>query len=202
MSHLISRADAFHLPLPSESVDTVITDPPWHFNLRVSPNAKAVRATDYPLIKDEDMGWAFQEIWRVLEPRGHAYIFIPERKLGGVLDAGIFDGFEWFNTVIWVKVRKDGTDLRVGLGHTYRAAYEFILCLSKGHRRPILRHDVPNVLFASPIGGSRKPPELYRTLARASTGTGGVVLDPFCGSDPLGQAKLGEHQTISFDRYN
>lgn len=202
MSHLVSRADAFYLPLPDASVETVITDPPWHFNLRVSSRAKSVRATDYPLITDDEMLRAFSEIRRVLKEGGHAYVFIPERKLGNALNAGVFNGLEWFNTIIWVKIRKDGTDLRIGLGHTYRGAWEYILCLSKGHRRPLLRRDVPNVLFAPPIGGSRKPPELYHRLVTASTERCGTVLDPFCGSDPLGRAGLEEHRTISFDRYN
>lgn len=202
MSHLIVRADAFHLPLPDASVDTVVTDPPWHFRLRVSPRAKSVRATNYPLILDQDMHSAFEEIYRVLRPRGHLYVFVPERKLGSVLELAVFHGFGWFNTIPWIKIRKDGTDIRMGLGHTYRGAWELILCLAKGHRRPLLRRNVPNVLFAPPNGGSRKPPSLYHALVTASTEPGATVLDPFCGSDPLGRAGLEGYETISLDRYS
>ena len=194
-------ADVFHLPFPTNSFDTVVTDPPWHFELRVSPRAKAVRATDYPLISNQRMHAAFGEIYRVLKPGGHCYVFVPERKLRAALEIINSErtGWEHFNTVAWVKLRRDGTDVRLGLGHTYRGAWEPILCLAKLRRRPLLRHDLPNVLFAPADGGSRKPPELYYTLVTASTAPGGIVLDPFCGTDPLGRCGLTEYTTVSSD---
>lgn len=203
MSHTVIRADVFDLPLPDASVDTIITDPPWHFQQRVSANAKAVQASDYALIDDQRMGEAFAEMTRVLKPGGHLYVFCPERKLSVVsmmlnLDPDCED-LRWFNTVIWAKVRKDGQDLRIGLGHTYRQSWEAVLCLSRGHRRALQARNVPNVLFHEPLGGSHKPPELYRRLAVASTPSGGTVLDPFCGSDPLGRAGLDGYSTISSD---
>lgn len=230
MAHHFQVGSVYELPFPDSSIDTIVTDPPWHFQLRI-PKGKAAAASPYALIDDSewcggDTALSFTgsaivavpkptpltEMYRVLKPGGHLYVFAPERKLSMVLNQFTTalgetsndtyspeDHFEHFNTVIWVKVRKDGRDLRMGLGHTYRAAYEAIVCLSKGKRRNLQTRSVPNVLFAPPLGGSRKPPSIYSALVRASTAPGGLVLDPFAGSDPLGRADLVEYETRSLD---
>lgn len=197
--HTTLTADVFNLPFAENSVDTIVTDPPWHFQQRVSGKAKAVQASDYGLIEDGAMSIAFIRMMEVLKPGGHLYFFVPERKLATISDEWDLEGLEWFNTIIWVKTRKDGTDLRFGLGHTYRQSWEAIVCLSKGHRRGLNAKNVPNVFFHEPLGGSRKPPMIYRRLVEASTPEGGVVLDPFAGSDPLGCAELDAYSTFSSD---
>jgi N6-adenosine-specific RNA methylase IME4 len=212
--HTSIRLDALRLPLADESVDTIITDPPWHFDRRVSARAKAVKATDYPILEDHQMREAIAEACRVLKPGAHLYVFCPEQKLGWLL--GNYPlMLEHFHTLVWVKTRKDGTDLRIGLGHSYRVAHEFIVCFwrrsyddvsaemagkpVKLRRRPLMTKSVPTVFFAPPIGGSRKPPEIYAALARASTPPGAVILDMFAGLDPLGQAGLDGYVTVSGD---
>lgn len=221
MPHQFFNANVYELPFEDESIDTIITDPPWHFELRI-PKGKAVAATPYPLILDDewrdsekslvfgqdeagrlhsqtvDIPTPLSEMKRVLKPGGHLYIFCPERKLRMAM-AQFPEVFDYFNTLQWVKTRKDGKGLRIGLGHTYRNAFESILCLSKGRRRPLVSRNVANVLFAPPEGGSVKPASLYATIARASTPQGGIILDPFAGSDPLGRARLEEFETISTD---
>jgi N6-adenosine-specific RNA methylase IME4 len=209
--HTRLNLDALRLPLAGESVDTIITDPPWHFDRRVSPEAKAVKASNHPLIDDEKMRKAIAEMCGVLKPGAHLYMFCPEQKLEWLL--GHYPAaLELFHTLVWVKTRKDGTDLRIGLGHSYRVAHEFIVCFwrttmgpgtlyksADSKRRPLQSKAIPTVFFAPPIGGSRKPPEIYATLARASTPPGTVILDPFAGSDPLGRAGLDEYFTVSGD---
>jgi len=212
--HTRLNLNALRLPLADESIDTIITDPPWHFDRRVSAKAKAVKASDYPLIDDDKVLKMLAEISRVLKPGAHLYVFCPERKLELLLNSYPMM-LEHFHTLVWVKTRKDGTDLRIGLGHSYRAAHEFIVCFYrrsyeeaeaalmgkpvKSVRRPLRSKSIPSVFFAPPIGGSRKPPEIYATLARASTVPGTVILDPFAGSDPLGRAGLDEYFTVSGD---
>lgn len=204
MTHTYMKADVFDLPFADGSVDTIVTDPPWHFQQRVSQNAKAVQASNYALIEDSEMLTAFREMARVLKPGGHLYLFVPERKLSMLLDLVLTPdvpalGLEHFNTIVWAKVRKDGQDLRIGLGHTYRQSYELIVCLSKGHRRALQNRNTPNIFFHEPLGGSKKPPMIYRRLVEASTPEGGTVLDPFAGSDPLGRAELEGYVTVSSD---
>lgn len=208
--HFRGLADAFHLPVPDESVDTVITDPPWHYAQRY---ARVELQTQYTMIEDGRMGETMEEIHRVLKPRGHFYVFVPERKLSLALFEVIKPTvssqpwltwkpgnlWTWFATIVWIKTQKDGVTPRMGLGTSYRHTWESILCLSKGRPRPLEQHNVRNTILAHSEGKSRKPPEIYRTLVQASTPSGGVILDPFCGSDPLGRAGLDDYQTLSFD---
>jgi len=210
--HTKLKLDALRLPFAEASIDTIITDPPWHFDRRVSPKAKAVKASNYPILTDRQMHDAIAELCRVLKPGGHLYVFCPERKLEWLL-CDYPGALEHFHTLVWVKTRKDGTDLRIGLGHSYRLAHEFIVCFwrttmardgtlnmdKSKHRRPLQSKAIPSVFFEPPIGGSRKPPAIFAALARASTAPGMIILDQFAGSDPLGQAGLGEFRTISGD---
>lgn len=232
MSHTYLKANVYELPFGDSTVDSIITDPPWQYDTRI-PKSKAVNASNFPLIRDEewrggDTALQFNEnhtalvavhsptplteLYRVLKPGGHLYIFVPERKLSLALEKfvgpmgldgrdtfGWYDRFEHFNTVIWVKTRQDGQGLRIGLGHTYRNAFEAILCLSKGYRRRLQVKNAPNVLFVPPLGGSIKPAEVYERLARSSTAPGGLIIDPFAGTDPLGRAKLDDYTTVSSD---
>lgn len=306
--HYRLQADSLRLPIRSDSVDTIITDPPWHFKLRVSPSAKAVKATQYPLINDNDLSRHFFEMRRVLKPGGHLFLFCPVEKqdmaelclrnvkthidppvgqsqtrlalhqrtrvvenrlraidhLGGCcVDCGNEDArvlqFDhlrdktcniskllqqsWLHvleellkcdlvcsnchtirtrdrqhgqepqltrhmrepqlmrvtSLVWVKTTKDRETPRIGLGHTVRMAHELILFWSNGRRRPMAQKNLPSVLGYARTGGSVKPAELYERLARASCAPGGVILDPWCGSDPLGRAGLSDYTTISGD---
>lgn len=243
MTHTYLRGDVYELPFKDGQVDTIITDPPWHYETRVV-GSKAVAAADFAMIRDEEWRGAspvlnldanghqvatlrptpLTEMYRVLKPGGHLYVFVPERKLQMALesftgplgltpdsDFKLTDRFLHFNTIVWVKSRQDGVGIRMGLGHTYRQSMELVLCFSKGFRRPLQAHNVPNVLEfpgeddesyalrAPPEGGSRKPAALYSAIAKASTPTGGLIIDPFAGTDPLGRAVLDEYETVSLD---
>jgi len=210
--HTRFTADSLHLPLADDSIDTIITDPPWHFKLRVSPSAKVVKATQYPLINDNDLSRHFFEMRRVLKPGGHLFLFCPEQKQAMAefqLQMTIMDNSSVRATrepqlmrvtsLVWVKTTKDRETPRIGLGHTVRMAHELILFWSNGRRRPMAQKNLPSVLGYARTGGSVKPAELYERLARASCAPGGVILDPWCGSDPLGRAGLTDYTTISSD---
>lgn len=195
--HYQLTADSGHLPLVNESVDTVITDPPWHFARRISKKAKAVAAASYDLLPDDQLTAHFLELDRVLKPGGHLYVFVPDQKLELALCIGLI--FHRFAGAVWVKATKDGEELRIGLGHTFRMCHEHVLAFSKGTRRPVQHHRMPSVVGFARSRGSVKPERLYADLARFSTPQRGVILDPWAGSDPLGRAGLEDYTTISSD---
>lgn len=210
--HTRYTGNSLSLPLADDSVDTIITDPPWHFDLRVSPKAKAVKATQYPLIVDRELSQHFYEMRRVLKPGGHLFLFCPEQKqqdaefalMMSMAHSGSVRGarepqLRRVTSLVWVKTTKDRERARIGLGHTIRMAHELILFWSNGRRRPMAMKNLPSVLGYERSGGSIKPAELYERIARASCPPGGTLLDPWCGSDPLGKAHLDDYTTISGD---
>lgn len=198
MSHHFLFAHSGYLPLANESVDTIVTDPPWSFDRRVR-GGKAKAAAPYPMISDAVLYRHFAELGRVLKPGGHMYLFVPDQKLETAINGvALAYCFQRFASGVWVKTTKDGR-VKFGLGHTLRMAHELILCMSKGHRKPFMQRNLPSVLLAPAEGGSIKPAQLYERLVLASTQAGSVVLDPWAGTDPLSRARLADYTTISSD---
>lgn len=185
-------ADAMALPLIDGCIDCILTDPPWHFDRRIT-GGKAVHASNYILISDAEMARVFHEMNRVLKPGGHLYVFVPNVKLPVAYSLMAEIGMTGPRTpkvLIWVKDR-------IGLGHDYRNQCEFIVFGIKLPYRTTSKHNISTVLYAKNPGKSRKPVELYQLFSDQSCPMGGVILDCFAGTDPLGAVE--GHKTISMD---
>ena len=175
--------------LPGQSVDLVVTDPPYRFE---RGNLFQRWFADLP-----DDAWAevLAQLYRVLRPDRHAYLFCDQRTRAIFEQAAEGAGFRLAAALIWNKNR-------LGLGGgAYRSQYEYILLLEKG-RRPPNRRDLGNVLTARPPRGypTEKPLPVLRTLIDQSSNHGELVLDPFCGSGNTGHAarELGR-QALLYD---
>ena len=175
------EADAhqFLAALPDESVDLVVTDPPYHF----------ARGTTYfrdwfAELPDEAWRTILSELHRVLRRDRHAYVFCDRRIHTLLEDAARSAGFRVHPPLIWDKDR-------LGLGSgPWRSSYELILFLEKGRRagnhktqRNILRARAPVRRYPT-----EKPVEVLGTLIGQASLPGELVLDPFCGSGSVGQA--------------
>jgi site-specific DNA-methyltransferase (adenine-specific) len=171
-------AAAFLASLPDESVDLIVTDPPYVFDRggKYFPRWFA----DLP---DEVWPEILAELYRVLRNNAHAYIFCDWRTQRIFEDAAEGVGFRVGRPIVWDK----GSP---ALGGTWRSQSELILFLEKGHRLGNFKNR-GNVLRAPRVARgypTEKPVRILRALISQSSLPGELVLDPFCGSGNIGRA--------------
>jgi site-specific DNA-methyltransferase (adenine-specific) len=190
----LRQADArtFLARLADESVDLVLTDPPYEFE----------RGTTYfrdwfADLPDEAWPGVLAQCFRVLREDRHAYVICDRRTEEIFIHAGVAAGFRFVRKLIWNK----GTPA-LGQG-AYRSQYELVLLFSKGKRAGNSRclGDVltfPRVMTRGHYR-TEKPVGLLKTLISQSSQPGELVLDPFCGSGSTGRAarELGRRALLS-----
>ena len=197
--------DAFDLlaALPPESVDLVVTDPPYQsLELHRSKGTTTRLTTNwFSTLPDERLPELLFQVARVLRPDRHFYLFCDEvtadvikhqqgiageRLPNGARRAAC--GLSYWREIIWAKTTLDGAKIRGGTGYHYRSASERILFFEKG-KRALNDLGVPDVLLAPRSqlpGPAVKPAAIVRTLVSQSTQPGELVVDPFCGSGVVG----------------
>jgi len=165
--------------MASESIDLVITDPPYEF-----ARGTTYFRTWFAMLPDAVWPEVCREFHRVLRDDRHAYIVCDRRAHPVLASAAESAGFRIAATLVWDKMSP-------GLGRgAYRAQHELVLHLEKGHRSPN-RRDLGDVLrFPRVVRGypTEKPVGLWKTMIGQSTKVGEMVCDPFCGSGSVGVA--------------
>ena len=174
--------------LPNESIDAIITDPPYGISF-LSPrtdNHKKIANDGLDEFKSALPMW-LKEFHRLLTPTGVACCCCGG---GGATPVSqIFtlellkQGFYLIQTLIWDKKT-------IGLGWRYRPSYETILVFSKSKDKYnwyTERKDVSNILRWNNIIPQKgdhptpKPVNLMRELILLHTKEGQTVLEPFMG---------------------
>ena len=176
--------------IPDESVDLVISDPPY-----------MILNESWDTFKTFEDYLNFTRRWitavsKTLKNTGRMFIFFSpdyQYHLFQLLTANSFFGMEYGNTIIWVKKNNNKKFDR----KRYRLTYETIFHLI-GKRSEIL--NFPDETFgeiqtdvwtvATPQSNfsegkfhpSQKPVEIYNRIIMTASKAGGVVLDPFAGS--------------------
>jgi site-specific DNA-methyltransferase (adenine-specific) len=198
-------SDAFELlrGLAPESVDLVVTDPPYESLQIHRARGTTTRLTTnwFTTVPNERLPELLREVYRVLRPDRHFYLFCDEvtadvikqqQKVGAArLPNGgrkCSCGFVYWKEIVWAKTTLDGGRIRGGTGYHYRAASERILFFEKG-KRALNDLGIPDVLMAPRAGvpgPAVKPGAVVRALIAQSTAPGELVLDPFCGSGVAG----------------
>ena len=175
------QADArIWLPtLPSESVDLVVTDPPYFFR-----RGSTYFRDWFEEIEDSEWEQIFSELYRLLKPDRHAYVFSDDRARPLFDQAAEAAGYRRHPPLIW---DKDW----LGLGSSaWRSRYEYICWYEKG-RRPGNHNNRANVIRARRVHRgypTEKPVAALRALIEQASQPGELVLDPFCGSGNTGRA--------------
>ncbi len=186
--------------IPENSIDCLVTDPPYKLvpggastksekrpsgiiNRNVNVNARTGNLFDFNNITFDT--W-LPEVYRVLKPKTHAYIFISGRRLNELTNAALKVGFVWQNLLAWRKQN-------VTPNRYYMNRCEFILMLRKGGAKPINNMGSTTCLeFLNPTGNkthpTEKPVDLLKHLILNSTNKGETVLDPFMGTGNTGIA--------------
>lgn len=205
--------------LPNESVNLVITDPPFglddiedarvkggqgetqNYTAQLAPEDNSTLDQAVQLI--DDMA---PEFFRVLKPGSHIYIFCSTTYAPFIYKALEKAGFECQQSLlIWDKERTTVPSR----GYEYASSYEPIIYGWKPPRSKFLESPSSNILRFSPLHASKKlhpfekPGKLIRFLIKQSSIIGDVVLDAFCGSGrtPL-EAKRMNRSAIGFELNN
>ena len=188
---------AAHDVLPSlatQSVDLLLTDPPYGISYRSSAKT---RSAPTRIQNDENLNalrGALPLIDAALKPDRHTYVFAAPSKIGEAA-AAIEQYWRIKNVIVWDKGNAGSKgDLEAG----YATNWEALIYANKG-RRP-LAGPRPRAIFRYDWQGSRdpvhptiKPVEIFRGIIARSSAIGELLLDPFCGTGPvlIAAAELG-----------
>ncbi len=122
--------------LPTESVDLVVTDPAYeslekHRAVGTTTRLKHSKSSSndwFRVFPNERFGELFVEVFRVLKPDTHFYLFCDAETMFIAKPEAERAGFKFWKPLVWDKKT-------IGMGYHYRARYEFILFFEKGKRR-------------------------------------------------------------------
>lgn len=179
--------------LADESVDVVLTDPPYSSGGK-RENARSIRQSMVRSMGNDEWirgdamstnGYVYLLRmcglqWRRILRRGaHSLVFTDWRMsshLGAALESA---DLRQLPLLVWDKDQ-------LGMGNVFRNVHEFIVHTTVGTPAAPQRRDVPNVIRERSVRGgthpTEKPERLLRTLLSVVAAPGSIVLDPFAGS--------------------
>ncbi|KGJ91575.1 DNA-methyltransferase [Colwellia psychrerythraea] len=179
--------------LDDESVDLLVTDPPYeslekHRSKGTTTRLKMSKGSSnqwFKIFPNDRFPELFAEIYRVMKNNTHFYLFCDQETMFVAKPLGEQAGFKFWKPIVWDKEK-------IGMGYHYRARYEFILFFEKGKKK-LNNLGIPDVLSSPRIRGgypTEKPVDISKILIEQSTVEGEVVVDPFFGSASVGEAAL------------
>lgn len=201
--------------LDANSVDAIVTDPPYASGGRQAAGARGVTSKsnqeyrpDEEWFLGDNMGsdsylWWMREVarecLRVARAGSQAQVFTDWRQYTTLVTAWETVGWTLRSVVVWDKA-KGGA-----MGSYWRNNHEWVAVFTKGKPRPLAHRSCFNTWTgAKPHGGlhpTEKPVALMRYLLSTVTPRGGVILDPFTGSGTTGvAATLEGFQFIGIER--
>jgi DNA modification methylase len=158
--------------LPSESVDAVITDPPYLVGYK-DRNGRSIANDNNPSVLD-----AFSDIYRVLKPDRLCVCFYGWNRVDAFFRAWTQAGFQPVGHLVWAKSYASSARF-------VEARHEQAYLLAKG-RPDKPGTPLPDVQPWEYTGNVAHPTEkavsILRPLVASFAPAGGVVLDPFAGS--------------------
>lgn len=205
--------------LEDESVDLIVTDPPYNLGYggtghrKVKKEGFGIFANDK--LSDRDyrrfsVEW-LREAYRVLKPGRHIYVFIDWRQYPLMFWLMQHIGFTIKNCIVWDKIH-------MGMGYQYRFQHEFVIFAVKDvlKRRRAPRQVISPVAAGSPAAKNRrvssrsitdiwkvpklpgnkmihpteKPIDLITPMILQSSREGELVVDFFTGSGPVYEASV------------
>lgn len=194
-SATLARGDAVAWleTLPDQSVDLVVTDPPYeslekHRAIGTTTRLKRSKASSndwFRIFPNARFPQLFAQLYRVLRKNRHFYLFCDAETMFVAKPAAEAAGFKFWKPLVWDK-------RKIGMGYHYRSRYELILFFEKGKRK-LHNLATPDIIEEPRIFGgypAEKPVGVSRILIEQSTEPGALVIDPFMGSASAGVAAV------------
>lgn len=179
---------------PDESIDLCITDPPYKIDSRgtVGKNAKRkvggmLQRNDGKVFDNNDIKFSdwLPEVYRVLKPNSHFYVFSNFKNLETLMAEGRKAGFKIHNLLIWHKNNCTPSQF-------YMKNCEYVVFFRKGKAKWINNIGSKTVEtfinVKSRVHPTEKPVDLLKHYILNSSNENDVVLDPFSGSGSLAEA--------------
>ena len=199
--------------IESNSIDLIITDPPYGINYYTNRRKKKTRKTENGILNDNKDNLKFietiiKELYRVLKEGRHIYWFGRYDSIAKHIPLFEKVGFIIKNNLIWIKNNHGTGDLY----YSYAPKYECILYAIKPGKKKfklqeyegIKRH--PDVLYYDKIPSKKlihdhqKPTELLEFLILKSSLKNELILDPFVGSGQTALAAFfNQRKFIGFE---
>lgn len=189
--------------LDDDSVDCVITDPPYGMSFQSSGQTETTEKGDRvkswdPIEGDQTIEEAVEllkdvlgQTTRVLKEGGHAYIFCDWRGIDKIKPL-VENVLTVKNVLVWDKGSMGIGDLQNNWGYSH----EFVIFATNGDRANELTDATRNVLeHGRPVRTdyehpTMKPESLLAELVRTSTRPNDVICDPFMGSGTTAVAAI------------
>ncbi len=194
--------------LPDDSIDLIITDPPYKDYQSNRPVAhhkvKKIEEVEF------DIPFFIEQSARVLKPGCHFYCWCDHRSFPGIVSRIVELQQEqtekrsphylvYKNCLIWVKSNHGSGDLK----GNWAPQHEFIIFATKGKGNPLKGKRRSNVFFKRTGNGiefikkvsnykfnhgTTKPVDILKIIIEASSDVGDVVFDPYAGTMSVGEA--------------
>ena len=186
--------------LPDQSVDLIITDPPYESLEKYRKRGTTTRLKHsksssndwFAIFPNARFAELFAELFRVLRHDRHLYMLCDAATMFVAKPIAEAAGFLFWKPLVWDKVE-------MGMGYHYRARHEFVLLFEKerrkrkGKKRLMNDFAVTDIITANRVHRgypTEKPVELLRVLVAQSTQRGEFVIDPFMGVGSAGVAAI------------
>lgn len=179
--------------LPNDSVDLIVTDPPYRVTQKGSVRTCTMsgfmigdkfRSGKVFDNNDIDCSQYAGDFYRVLKDGTHCYVMCNQINLLKMLSTFTNAKFKFIRSIIWDKGNKICNQF-------YMSQYEYILMFRKGKARPINNFGTSDILRVpnkktkgedkKNLHDTEKPIELMRILIENSSNEGELVFDPFMG---------------------
>src|SRR5699024_7071999 len=181
-TNYIKQGDCLELmqELPDESIDLIVTDPPYGIDLNIQRKTSKFKNTTVK--NDNTLEWLpnlVNNFKRIMKPNSVIYLFCNWQNYD-VFKKEFEKYFELKNLIVWDKQW-------FGMGYNWRPNHEFIMVLTNGkfktnsnNNENILRYRRihPTKMYQS----CEKPIALLEKLIEESSNEGDTVLDSFIGS--------------------
>lgn len=188
----VLNCDCFEMlkDLKDNSVDAIITDPPYF-----------VTDNEWDFFKSEDefltfLGKLLAECKRVLKKESHLFMFMDSRWMAKLESIFINTKFNISSRIIWVR-----KNISMGRVVSDKFISQWEVCLHSGtkelnfpknwgdERGDVQEYAVPQSNFNDKkLHPTQKPLEFIKRIVDLSSGIGELVVDPFCGSGTTAKA--------------
>jgi DNA modification methylase len=211
--HFEDAVEGVRNRLDENSVDLVLTDPPYGVDVDLSETLGAEEVDHAGSLENDGYKEAVDlwraivpELKRVLAPEGHLYAFASWKTYDDFRDVLEEVGFEVLNCVVWLKSTPNNQTAFGSGGVRYGYQHEFILYAvhDTSEAQPLDRTMSDVILHKHSSADNEHPTEkpvgLLETVLEQSTDQEDVVLDPFLGSGSTAVAAIqNERDIVGFE---